>query len=193
MIDVLRRASHVMTWIVGAALIATAGLVAVEVVLRKVFLIGLSMGTEISSYVLAVVSSWGFAFALFNRAHVRVDALVRLLPLRGAAWADVLALAGLTGFAAALTFHGYVALAESWLMDARAMTPLATRLWIPQGLWVLGLIFFTVSAAALLGRALYLLVRGHAAATRELIGTASMEDEGYSEVKEFIEDGQDDR
>src|SRR3989454_7649898 len=37
--------------------------------------------------------------------------------------------------------------AESLARGARAMTPLATPMWIPQGLWVIGLAGFLVSCA----------------------------------------------
>lgn len=187
MIESLRKVSRWMAWTAGTALIATAMLVSVEVVLRKVFLVGLSMATELSSYTLAIVASWGFAFTLLQRGHVRVDALVRLLPTRSAAWSDCLALAGLLGFAAALTWYGFATLAESWSMNARAMTPLGTRLWLPQGLWVLGLMFFTLTAAALLVRALVLLGRGATAESRALIGTSSVEEESLAEVREFVD------
>lgn len=175
-----------MTWAVGASLIATAFLVSVEVVLRKVFLIGLSMATEISSYALAIAASWGFAFALLARAHVRVDALVRLLPTRAAAWFDLLALVGLFGFAAALAWYGFMTVAESWELNARAMTPLGTRLWIPQGLWFFGLFFFALTAAALLVRSVVLLVQGKSIESRVLIGTNSVAEESVAEVDGLV-------
>lgn len=186
-IGTLRHISRAMTWAVGAALIATAFLVAIEVVLRKVFLIGLSMGTEISSYVLGVAAAWGFALALLERTHVRVDALVRLLPESLAAWADVLALIGLSGFAVVLSWYGFATFMESWSIDARAMTPLATRLWIPQGLWVFGLFFFAFACLVLLIRAVTLLMQGRVTESRALIGTSSATEESLSEVKEWVE------
>jgi TRAP-type C4-dicarboxylate transport system permease small subunit len=186
MIDRLRTLSRWMAWVAGAALIATAFLVSLEVVLRRVFLIGLNLGTEISSYVLAIVASWGFAYALLQRAHVRVDALIRLVPGRIAAWSDPLALACLTGFAGLLLWYGYASLAESWDLNARAMTPLGTKLWIPQSFWVGGLAIFFISCLVLLARSLILLAQGRNRESRALIGTISVEEESLSEVKEFL-------
>lgn len=187
MIDVLSRLSRWLAWAAGAALIGAAAIVTVEVILRKAFFVSLNVASEVSSYVLGICAAWGFAFALFNRAHVRVDAAVRYLPLRLAAWSDLLAIAALTLYAALLAWCGYGSFIESWAIDAHANTPLGTPLWIPQGLWAMGLMFFLLVCLVLLGRGLTLLVQGRAAESRALIGAGTIEEESLSEVKEFID------
>lgn len=192
MLASLHRLAQVMAWAAGLALIATAAVVSVEVILRKVFGISINLGSELSTYVLAVCASWGFGFALLARTHVRVDALVRLLPMRLSAWLDLLAMIGLTVFVGFLAWHAWGTFLESWNLNARSMTPLAVRIWIPQALWVFGLAVFLVIACVLIVRALGLLVRGRMLESRRLIGT-SLEDELLSEVEDIVRDTKDAR
>lgn len=171
------RASRTAVWGAGLALIGVALLVTLEVVLRRVFLIGLAMASEISSYVLAVGAAWAYAFALLQRNHVRVDAIVRLLPRRVVVWIDLLAVVALAWFAGLLVWHGYGVFEASWVRGSRAMTPLATPIWIPQGLWVLGLAVFLLTCLLVLVHGLRLILAGRLAEASELIGTFSREDE----------------
>jgi TRAP-type C4-dicarboxylate transport system permease small subunit len=173
----LERASRYAVWAAGLALIAVAFLVTVEVVLRRVFLVGLSMASEISGYVLAVGTAFAYAFALFQRNHVRVDAIVRLFPRRVVVWIDLLAVLALTGFAALLVWHGWGVFEASWARGSRAMTPLGTRMWIPQILWLAGLTVFLVTCVVVFVHASRLVLAGRHGEASELIGTFSREDE----------------
>ena len=174
--------SRIAVWLGGGALILVSCLVTLEVVLREVFLIGLSAATEISAYVLAVSTAWAYAYALFERNHVRVDAFIRLLPPRLLVWMDVLAMLALAWFAGTLLWHGWGVLGMSLETGARAMTPLSTPLWIPQGLWVLGIAFFFATCLLLLLRALRLIAAGEVEAASDLVGTFSRETEGVLEA-----------
>lgn len=178
------RVSRLAVLAGGLGLIVVAFLVTLEVVLRKVFLIGLSMATEVSAYVLAVGTAWAYGYALLQRNHVRVDALVRLLPRRLLVWVDLLALVALTWFAGLLVWYGYGVLAASLARDSRAMTPLATPMWIPQGLWLLGLAVFLLTCVLLLVHALRLVLAGRSAEASDLVGTFSREEEAVSEAVE---------
>lgn len=183
MLGWIERASRIAVYVGGAGFIAVAVLVTLEVVLRKFFRIGLSAGFEVSSYVLAVSTAWGYSFTLIKRAHVRVDAVVMLFPRRLAVWVDVLALAVLTWFAAVLVWHGHTTLSFSFAQNARAMTPLQTPLWIPQGLWLLGLGAFLVTCVALLARTAWLVTVDRLSEAREMIGTFSTREEADEEVQ----------
>jgi TRAP-type C4-dicarboxylate transport system permease small subunit len=173
----LARVSRVAVWAAGLGLIGVAFLVTLEVLLRRVFLIGLGMAGEISAYVLAVGTAFAYGYALLQRNHVRVDALVRLLPRRILVWVDLFALAVLTWFAGLLVWHGYGVFAASVARGSRAMTPLSTPMWIPQGLWVLGLSVFLLTCVLLLVHAIRLVLSGRGAEASELIGTFTREDE----------------
>ena len=178
-----RTAAHIAVWLGGGAMILVSLLVTIEVILREVFLIGLSAATEISSYALAVSTGWAYAFTLLERNHVRVDALIRVLPVRIVVWMDVLALLALIWFAAVLLWYGYGVMAMSFASDAHAMTPLGTPLWIPQGLWVFGIAFFLMVCVLVLVRALRLIAAGRLVATNRLIGTFSREEEASAETE----------
>jgi TRAP-type C4-dicarboxylate transport system permease small subunit len=187
MLKVVHRVAQLGVWAGGLAMIALAFLVSIEVVLRTVFLIGLSAAADLSSYTLAVSTAWAFSFALLARAHVRVDALIHLLPRRAAALVDIVALAALTWFAAVLVWYGYTVFAESYARDARAMTPLGMRMWIPQGLWVAGLTVFLVTCIAVLVRAVTLMARGRVGEVSALIGTLSTREGVDAEIKDAAE------
>lgn len=178
------RVSRLAVLAGGLGLIVVAFLVTLEVVLRKVFLIGLSMATEVSAYVLAIGTAWAYGHALLQRNHVRVDALVRLLPRRLLVWVDLLALVALTWFAGLLVWYGYGVLAASLARGSRAMTPLATPMWIPQGFWLLGLAVFLLTCVLLLVHALRLVLAGRSAEASDLVGTFSREEEAVSEAVE---------
>lgn len=177
MITSVTRIARLLTIAAGFALLATAILVSVEVIVRRVFSISFNAGSELSSYVLGIVASWGLSYTLLLRGHVRVDALVRHFPERIRSWIDLFTLLGLGIVALLLLTQGYVTFAASWSMNAHSMTPLQVPIWIPQGLWVLGLAFFVVVLAMLAVSAAAALVNGDYRKSRQLIGIQGVEDE----------------
>ena len=76
LIDRIARAS---AWVGGIALMGSALMISIDLLLRRLF--GFSMGgaDEIAGYVLAVVSAWAFPIALLKRSHLRVDILLSLI------------------------------------------------------------------------------------------------------------------
>ncbi len=176
-VGTLRTAAAVMAWIAGGALILIACLVATEVIVRRLFGISFNLGSELSTYVLAIVASWGFGFALLARAHVRVDALLRLLPQRALPLFDLLTLAALSLFAGLLLWYGWGTLAESWRLNARSNTELGVYLWIPQFFWVLGLAAFALIAACMFIASCIALLQGRPEQITGLIGTQSVDEE----------------
>lgn len=182
MLRSLERVAHWGVWMGGVALLGVAFFVALEVILRKVFLIGLSAAADLSGYALAISYAWGLSFALLKRAHVRVDAVIRLFPRKVCAAFDVVALSALTWLAAAMAWYGYGVFAESFARSARAMTPLGTPMWIPQGLWVIGLAGFLLTCVVLLVVAVRNLLAGRTSEVNRLIGTLSAEEEAAAEI-----------
>ena len=63
-------------------------------------------------------------------------------------------------------------------------TPLATPLWIPQGLWVAGLVWMCVVLALMLIRASVAMVTGDIAAVKALCGVISAREEAEEGAKE---------
>lgn len=169
--------SRAGTWFGGALVLLAAVIIAVDVVLRAALAVTIGGSDELSGYALAIASAFAFALALLDRAHVRIDTLYTLMPVRVAAVLDVLAMAAMVALAVFLAMQGWRVFAQSWVLGARALTQLNTPLSGPQALWVLGLAWFAFVACLLLLRALVLLVRGDAAGVTTLIGTRTAADE----------------
>jgi TRAP-type mannitol/chloroaromatic compound transport system permease small subunit len=56
-------------------------LIAVEIVMRRTVGTSPGLSFEYSGYVLGISASWSFAYALFHKAHIRIDAAyVRFAP-----------------------------------------------------------------------------------------------------------------
>jgi TRAP-type C4-dicarboxylate transport system permease small subunit len=95
---VITKVSLVMSRVGGVFLLLAALLVSVEVLGRRFLFLPFSVGTELSTYALAVGASWSFAQALLQRAHVRIDVLRSLLPPRGRTFLDIVALVSLAAW-----------------------------------------------------------------------------------------------
>ena len=132
---------------------------------------------ELSSYAFAISTSWALAFATLQRANVRVDVLYERLPVRVSAFLDWLSLVALGVFMVFLTWHAYSVAETSFVRNAAANTPLATPLWIPQGLWVLGMVWMCVVLALMLTRASVAMVTGDLATVKALCGVISAQEE----------------
>lgn len=169
--------SRISVWIGGGLLLAASVFIGIEVLLRKLFAISLSGATEISTYVLAMSTAFAFAYALFRKAHIRVDVLYSRLPARAQAVLDVLSLAMLLLFMAPLSYYAFGVFRTSLRRGATANTPLQTPLWIPQGLWWLGLVGFTAVIVLILVATVSYLLRGRLAEGQELAGATTLEEE----------------
>lgn len=166
----------------GFLVIAASVMIGIEVVVRKVFGISLQGVDEISGYVLAITSTWVLAGTLLWRRHIRIDSLYAILP-RGLRMAlDLLAIGGMIVFFGFVLRYGADLFLRSLRLGSRAMTPLATPLAIPQGLWLLGLVVFLVIALVLLLRALRHLLSGDVQAAAALISNRSAEEEINDEI-----------
>lgn len=177
-------ASLAMARIGGVLLLATAVLVSVEVVLRKVGIVTLSVGTELSSYALAIAATWSFALVLMARGHVRIDIVSQRLPDTPRAILNVLAMASLALVGALLAWTAYDTLRTSLELGALSNTTLAVPLWIPQGLWLVGLVWFTVVALVRLAVLAAALARRDNATIERLAAPASADAEADAAATE---------
>ena len=144
---VLWQGSLLLARLGGVLLVATALLVSAEVVLRKLGIAAFSVGSELSSYALAISATWAFALVLMERGHVRIDILTARLPAGPRAFVNVLAVASLAAVGAVLSYSAFDTFMTSLELGAISNTTLATPLWVPQGLWLAGLLWFTLVAA----------------------------------------------
>jgi TRAP-type C4-dicarboxylate transport system permease small subunit len=172
----LVRVNRAVARLLGIVLLAMGGLILVEIALRQTVGSALGGSDELSGYVMAAIATWGFAYALVERAHVRIDLVQRRLPAAGRAWLDVFALALMTAVAAVVTVYGWGVLATTLVRGSTANTPLETPLWIPQSIWLAGWAWFTVTAALLLAAALVHAVRGRHGAVERLAGAGGADE-----------------
>jgi TRAP-type mannitol/chloroaromatic compound transport system permease small subunit len=187
LLGLARRIARIGAWFGGALLIAAALLVGVEVVIRKAFSVSVGGADELAGYALAISTSWALAFALLERAHIRIDSLYVHLPVRLCALLDIAGLLLLTAFFALITWYGLGVFQTSWTLGARSLSPLGTPLVVPQLLWVLGLAMFLATAVLLLIRALVALIAGDLATVRRLVGSRTLREEVAAEVAEVAE------
>jgi TRAP-type C4-dicarboxylate transport system permease small subunit len=173
----LSRLSLWAVWVSGAALLLAAVMVTVDVVSRKLFGVTMSGSDEITGYVFAGATVWAYSFCALQRSNIRIDALYNHLPLRLRALLDVIGLALLLLYMAYLTIQGAEVLVTSYERNSVAVSVLATPLWIPQGVWVAGLIFFNITLAFLILHALVAFAVAGAPAVQAIAGTMTIREE----------------
>jgi TRAP-type C4-dicarboxylate transport system permease small subunit len=181
----LEAASALARWGVrggGLLMLAAAGLVSFDVIMRRVFNATTGGADELSGYAFAIGSAWSFAFVTLARINVRVDALYRLFPLPLAGIMDFLSLVAMGIFAITIARYGFDVVATSWHLTARSNSSLAVPLWIPQLAWWLGLVLFVAMLALLLLRSGAVLIRGDWQALHRLAGARSAVEEAEAEA-----------
>ena len=183
------RASHAMTTLTDVAalacgwwLIALSIATCVEMLGRKLLGFSLQGIDEIGSYTYAIVGSIGFAHALISRSHTRVDFLLSRFPVRMRSALNLLAMLTLTAFAMLSLWRAAHVVMESLDLRATASTPLATPMWIPQSIWLVGYVLFAVVAGWAAFDALRLWLRGAHGELNERFGPQSLEEEIEAET-----------
>ena len=152
-------------------------MIAIEVVLRKAFAISIGGADELSSYALAISCTWGFSYALFKKSHIRIDVLYCRLPGKGQAFLDLLAYGLLAFYIVTLSYFAFLVVKTSVIKNSAANTPLATPLWIPQTLWLLGLFWFGLMIFIILAATLYFRPRGHPLLAAKVSGISTLDEE----------------
>ncbi|UTJ06321.1 TRAP transporter small permease subunit [Arcobacter roscoffensis] len=142
MIKILEKSSVCIVYLCGILLFVCAFLTAIEVILRKFFLISFGGIDEISSYILAITVSWSIAYVLFEKMHIRIDILYHKFSKKIQYFLDFFAMLMNFVFIALITYYAYEVFIYSWDKNSLANTPLGTPLWIPELLWFAGFGFF---------------------------------------------------
>lgn len=190
--DSLSRAARAValvgTWFGGALLIGAAGLIGVEVLLRRFWNASIPGTDELAGFAMAIGIAWGLAFTLLRRGHVRIDSLYVLLPVPVRAVLDILGLLALTGFMSVVTWYAWTGVfGRSFRVGARSLSRLEMPLWIPQALWGAGLVLFLLCALLLLVRSLLALLRGRFGEVQQMIGSRSILEDTAEEVEDATE------
>lgn len=153
-------AGRLFAILAGYSLLGLSLLICAEIVLRRIAGISLQGVDEIGGYVLAGSSAFGFAYALLCRGHTRIDILVSRTPSVVKAVLNILSSAVMALIAAFMAWRAYMALDRSLRLGSLASTPLQTPIWIPQSIWVAGLVFFALVAFLFLVRSLSAAIKG---------------------------------
>lgn len=177
------RISQFAAWGSGTILFLASIMIAVEVVLRKAFAISMGGADELSSYALAISCSWGFGYALFKKAHIRIDVIYVRVPPMVRNIMDLLALVLFGLYMVILSYFAFSVVSTSFSKSSVANTPLATPLWIPQGLWLLGIVGFTITIFLILTGTVYYLSTGRRSEANKLSGASTLDEEIEEETR----------
>lgn len=150
-------------------LFVTALLVSTDVVVRKVFGIAFVGADELAGYALALATSWALSYAFFEGSHIRVNVLHLTLSPRAKAKLDVLAVLVTTVLIGILAWQVWILAFDSWTFDAVSNTPLRIPIWIPQFIFLAGVVLFLISAALVLLESIGLVLNGRYEETIQLI------------------------
>lgn len=152
----------------GYACLGLSFLIVIEILARKLLNVSLQGVDEIGGYVVAVTGTFGMALAATARAHTRIDVLLLRLPSRVQAGLNLLAYVALGLAAAFMAYMGWRTLSDSLTFGSVSSSPLQVPLWLPQSLWLLGLLIFGIAALWMALRGLLALRHGLDAADRVL-------------------------
>ena len=169
--------------IVGGALLLVASIViCIDITLRYTLSVTLGGADELAGFALAIASAWGLSAAVLTRSHIRIDTVYVRVRARLRALLDVLSLAVLIFFFSLVTWYAWGVLKQSWDSDSHSLSEIQMPLIVPQGLWVLGLVFFVAVSLLLLARGLRALAAGDLDGLFALIGSKSAVAEAKEEV-----------
>ncbi|MFO7647861.1 TRAP transporter small permease subunit [Halomonas sp. 3H] len=161
----------------GVLILMTVVLVTVEVFSRQLMGRSAVHATELTGYVMAISTSWAFAYTLLRKAHIRIDALYLNFPMRIRGGLDLLALLAMALFCVLVVGAAFEVAKDSFTGGARANTPLGTPVWIPQFLWVMGLAWFSLAVGLMTLRVLLGLLAGDVEGVQRLAGSPTLDEQ----------------
>ncbi|MFN7103007.1 MAG: TRAP transporter small permease subunit [Pseudorhizobium sp.] len=141
--------ARLMALIAGYLVLGLSLLITIEVILRTFFNFSLQGSDEYGGYALAVLASFGFSYALLERAHTRVEIVVERVGAGAQAVLNLFSCWCVAVMAMFIAWRGYGALMESIEFGSLSGTPLMTPLWMPQLAWVTGLVFFAIVSTSI--------------------------------------------
>lgn len=166
-----------LAWAGGALMLLCAILVSLDVLTRKLLGSTFFESFELSTYAFAIMVSFGCAYALMTKAHIRIEVLYRLLPGLLQRILDIVSVLGLLICAVVLFWFAWVTFADSWVLGAKSNSPLGVPLVIPQGIWMVGFAWFAISCAVLFVLSLVNFVKGRHDKVETDVGIVTLEEE----------------
>ncbi|WP_372012802.1 TRAP transporter small permease subunit [Tistrella mobilis] len=181
------RLSRWSAWIAGILVLAAGLLIAGDVIARNIWSTSPFYSFEISRYLFGATVAFGLSFALVERAHIRIDPLVKLTRGRLRSLMDVFAILATVPVAGAIAWYAWDLTVQSAELGAISNSPLGLQQWIPQAIWAVGMTWFALIALALAVLALVALVRGREAEVGRIVGLPDFGGEG-AEVADLAHD-----
>jgi TRAP-type C4-dicarboxylate transport system permease small subunit len=176
-VSLISRISRILARAGGMLILLCAVLVSLDVAFRNSFRITIFESYELTSYAVAIAITFGFAWALVSKAHIRIEVIYNALPLKPRCYLDALAVGVLGVVAVILTYWGAEVAIDSFEMQSHSNSTLAIPMAFPQGLWALGLVWFAICSVVLFGVAVYGLWRRRYSDVQAIFGLASVEEE----------------
>ena len=183
LLSLVRTASRFGLWLGGALILASAVVIGVDVVIRKAFAVSVGGADELAGFALAIGTAWALSATLLDRAHIRIDSLYLLFPVKARALLDLVGLAAFTVVFGLIAWHATGVVEQSMNVGSRSLSALETPLVLPQGLWLIGMALFLATALLLLSRALVRAVSGEFRAVIDTIGVRTVEEETAEEIR----------
>ncbi|WP_296930128.1 TRAP transporter small permease subunit [uncultured Marinobacter sp.] len=168
----------------GVLILLTVVLVTIEVMSRQFMGRSPVHATELTGYIMAISASWSFAYTLVCKAHIRIDALYLNFPMKVRGVLDLVALLAMAMFAILVVDAVYEVISASYSGGSTANTPLGTPLWMPQALWMVGLVWFGFAVCVMSLKVLFALISGHSDRVQALAGSPTMDEQIKEENKE---------
>jgi len=157
-VQTLRTANRWIALLCGIVLLGAVALIMTEILGRQFPAMRVGGADELSGYVMAAIATWGFSYALIERAHVRIDLIHARLPIAGRAVLDIVALASVLLVAVLVAWHAYDVLSKSLARGSRSNTPMGVPLWMPQIVWFGGWAWMVITSGLLLAVTVFLSV-----------------------------------
>lgn len=167
--------SYLWTLLSAYFLFGAATVVCSDILLRRTYGTSLAGADELSGYALAGATAGALGYTLLKRRHIRIDVFYRMFSIRTRAFLDAAACISMVMVASLLLWAGGRELAESFSFGVVANTPWRTPIWIPQALWVLGLLMFFLSAVIASLETLAKMAAGDMPGAHELSGIPNSE------------------
>lgn len=175
LINTLRRLNRIIALVVGLALLGMAAFVVADIALRQVHA-SFGGSEELAGYAMALVSSWGMAYALLELGHIRIDLLRSRTQGTLRAFFDIFSMILMSAVVVTIAIKCWPVVERAVENGSRANTPLATPLAWVQIPWFAGWLWFAVMACLVTLAAISLFVRGRAADTEPFIGAFAEQD-----------------
>ena len=138
---------RVFSLVAGYAVLAITLVIGLEILLRRLLGFSLQGADEYGGYMLATVTAVGAAYALLERGHTRIEILMERLPQSLRAVLNTVSAVFMAVMAVFLAWRATVAMLESVEYGSLSGTPLMTPLWMPQAVWVVGMVLFAAVAS----------------------------------------------